>query len=126
MTSEEIADLKAGRETDALIGRELFGLDVEKVEHGPIYTKGREWVEDGDYVINDPGSSLCEELPRYTESIRAAFQVLQKWDIAGRDIELRNAVRGWICTIDQKYVGKDISIPMAIWRAAFRAKAGEA
>ncbi|MGH7452600.1 MAG: hypothetical protein ACRENG_14735, partial [bacterium] len=57
--------LKAGRELDALIGRELFGTNYE-------------FVYD-DYLIPDPEDPIAYDVcPHYSTDIAAAWQVIEK------------------------------------------------
>lgn len=98
--------LKAGRELDALIGRELFGTNYE-------------FVYD-DYMIPDPDDPIAYDVcPHYSTDIAAAWQVIEKLFtlIQNQDIHIEHlAVEG------EGYWGVSTCYELGEWKDWVRAE----
>lgn len=143
MTRDEIEKLQATRETDALIGKEVFGLDVRmakswegdlslfgggKVTFVGEFTDEREWVEEGDYYFVADGRNHL--LPEYTREIAAAWKVVEKMGESGylwtvqNDSQIRRDSNSILCAF---YLGPSVyasrcgTAPLTICRAALLA-----
>jgi hypothetical protein len=73
MTRDEIENTPAGKEMDALIAREIFGMTIDKTFKG-------EWVVNPSYYVGSLGESRARGwAPKpYSTDIAAAWQVWEK------------------------------------------------
>src|SRR5512137_1553951 len=76
MTRDEILNMPAVRETDALIAEKVIGLKPKKATD-PLYTDDRYWLFAGDWYIDSANGSVIE-LPLYTANMSAAWEVVEK------------------------------------------------
>lgn len=136
MTRDEILNMPAGREMDALVGK-MLGLDVrlseswvgdlsilgvsDKVTFVGEFTAEREWVDEGDFYYVDANGS--HRLLDYSTDIAAAWSITDKF----YSVDLMRISNG---TIYECYVVKKTNkdghanaetAPLAICRAALLA-----
>jgi hypothetical protein len=124
MTRNEILNMEAGREMDALIAEKVMGISPQKVEGYPEFDDTREWVDIGDYVVYPEGVGVCKRLPDYSTNIAAAWLVVEHFCVGVFDIKLVTTVRGWKCEIyhDRTEVSANSEkAPLSICRAALLA-----
>lgn len=119
MTRDEILNMEAGREMDALIGKEVMGCDVSVNKHGVPFCQCRGGIH----------SSYSEErevwpsLDCYSTDISAAYNVVDKFEIFNVE-SWREDGKSGACAI----VNADLDLaviadtaPLAICRAALLA-----
>lgn len=114
--------MQAGREFDARIHEHVMRREVKYADHVP---PGR-W----EYSASESGTPF-DEVPHYTTDIAAAWQVVEALRALGFDIDVSAGVNcrlAWECTIaprpntDGFYVGEGSTAPLAICRAALKAR----
>jgi hypothetical protein len=111
MTQDEIVQMEAGREMDALVAELVMGWEKRVFGDGVDY-----W--------HLPGGAICElDAPHYSTDIAAAWQVVEKlpfsvyvevrWD--GKNAE------AWFDSGSQTWEASAPTAPLAICRAALLA-----
>lgn len=119
MTKDEILNMPAGDEIDALISQCVFGNKIQWFDGpgGPVITGGtyekiRTW----------------NKVSSYSTNMAAAWEVVEK--VAGEDSELSVRItgeylgNGWRCVFTNAFVDYDVmakTAPLAICRAALLA-----
>jgi hypothetical protein len=113
MTRDEIENTPAGKEMDALIAREIFGMTIDKTFKG-------EWVVNPSYYVGSLGESRARGwAPKpYSTDIAAAWEVVEK-KLVGMHL-------GFILTDMWELTWGEIGViadtaPLAICRAALLA-----
>lgn len=122
------------RELDAEIAEKVMGLTPVKNEGGMVFTRWREWVDEGDYYYESEDEEwhhFVDEVPHYSTDIAAAWQVVEHlyhtgmWDIT---IRVSPVSKRWICSLDApnrtvSIGSSDNTAPLAICHAALKAVA---
>lgn len=113
MTRDEILNMPAGRELDALIAEKVMGLKVDY---------------EFDEVLEPRVPFLVDKydewgyLPNYSTDIAAAWQVVERFE---SHCTMNNVHGIWECYLPDFAIGKDKTAPLAICRAALLAVMGD-
>lgn len=110
MTRDEILKMPAGREIDALVATEIFGVEVEfeKIAGEP-YAKGKGY-----------------SIPQYSYRISDAWDVVEKLAGEAEEIDVAHSMDGWTCLLwffreRSRIHALADTAPLAICRAALLA-----
>jgi len=137
MTRDEILNMEAGREMDALIAEKVMGIELRHISDYTVtfsYYENGEWMQYG-------GCKCCGHAARpkeycfraalhYSESVSAAFNVVEKLKTSFHTFSLEYSIEfpHWNCVIiveyedDSKwYSCNGDTAPLAICRAALLA-----
>lgn len=92
MTRDEILNMPAGREMDALVFAKLFGKMPFRVGPGEkwVFTNEREYLEEGDAYFLDEHQAPSR-VPEYSTDIAAAWTIR---DALGKPISVMESVLG--------------------------------
>jgi len=112
MTREDILNMQAGRETDALIWLSLNDkpLNILMCRH-----------VDGDIQPHAGYPVGHISPPHYSTDIGAAWEVVEKMRKIKRPVDIYSSVNGWIANFDYMDIALGETAPLAICRAALLA-----
>ena len=127
---DEIDKLEAGRETDALVAEKVMGW--RKVSSQIITETMRgslPWTRWWGEKQNAAGRWRIVDLPKYSASISAAWEVVEKLKAEGMTVDIQSRTPGWTVVVDELHdLGVEVrapTAPLAICFAALKAVTGE-
>ena|SRR3990167_916449 len=135
MTNDDIDKLEAGPELDALVATRVMGWKLGEPHflHGELMHGGSvEEVWEGPGLPRADGSSPVSWGFKPSINIAAAWEVVEKLNAKFKYIDIATG-DGWLCMVNSfdgnnpvfETEGRAITAPLAICRAALKAKESE-
>lgn len=127
MTRDEIMDMQAGAEMDALISSKIFEVMAFRATGNWEHENESDYLDEGEaYYFGEYQETI--RLPKYSTDIAAAWEIVEKLKAAGKWLSISTSFIGtdekWCCEYSENNIQSEVDFvlaetaPLAICRAA--------